>query len=70
MSDNQNRSGGLGLSTMVFIVFLTLKLCEIGVIADWSWWWVTSPLWIPLVIMVLIILMVWGLSLLVKLFDR
>ena len=24
------------------VVFITLKLC--GVI-DWSWWWVTSPMW-------------------------
>ena len=23
------------------------KLAEIGVVATWSWWWVTSPLWIP-----------------------
>jgi len=26
----------------LFVVFLVLKLC--GVI-DWSWWWVTAPLW-------------------------
>ena len=31
---------------MVFIVFLILKLAEVGVVATWSWWWVTSPLWI------------------------
>ncbi|MBN1628605.1 MAG: hypothetical protein JW990_02470 [Thermoleophilia bacterium] len=28
---------------LTFIVFLVLKLT--GVI-DWSWWWVTSPLWL------------------------
>jgi hypothetical protein len=28
--------------TVLFFIFLTLKLC--GVI-DWSWWWVTAPLW-------------------------
>jgi hypothetical protein len=33
------------LGTALFILFLTLKL--IGTI-DWSWWWVTAPLWIPL----------------------
>ena len=27
----------------VFIVFLVLKLTNV---IDWSWWWVTSPLWI------------------------
>ncbi len=28
---------------LAFVVFLVLKLT--GVI-DWSWWWVTSPLWL------------------------
>lgn len=44
MSDNGNlRSSGIGLFGAVFVVFLVLKL--IGIIG-WSWWWVTSPLWI------------------------
>lgn len=33
---------GISFSTVLFIVFLVLKLC--GVIS-WSWWWVTAPLW-------------------------
>lgn len=45
MSEENNKSGSLGLSTIVFIVFLILKLT--GNI-DWSWWWVFSPLWIPI----------------------
>ncbi len=32
----------LSIFTVLFIVFLVLKL--MGVIA-WSWWWVTAPLW-------------------------
>jgi hypothetical protein len=24
-----------------------MKLAKIGDVANWSWWWVTSPLWIP-----------------------
>jgi hypothetical protein len=36
---------------VLFLVFLVLKLT--GVIA-WSWWWVTAPLWIPLVIAILV----------------
>ena len=47
--DNNNHSGasagGLGIGTILFIVFLILKLT--GVI-DWSWWLVTAPLWIPI----------------------
>lgn len=29
---------------LLFLLFLGLKLT--GYI-DWSWWWVTAPLWIP-----------------------
>lgn len=31
----------------LFVIFLVLKL--VGVIA-WSWWWVTAPLWIGLLL--------------------
>ena len=45
MSDaSGGSSGGIGLGGLTFLVLLVLKLC--GVIT-WSWWWVTSPLWIP-----------------------
>lgn len=48
---------GIGLSGMVFLVFLILKLAEIGQVANWSWWWVTCPLWgdVALILAVLII---------------
>ena len=40
----KNSSSGIGLPMVLFIVFLVLKLTDN---IDWSWWWVTSPLWIP-----------------------
>ena len=52
MSGNNTSSGGLGLATIVFIVFLILKLTNN---IDWSWWWVFSPFWIPVVIVFSII---------------
>lgn len=48
---NSARSGGIGFAGLLAIVFIVLKL--VGVIA-WSWWWVLSPLWIPLALIVLI----------------
>ena len=51
MSDNNN-SGGLSLATILFLIFLVLKLTNY---IDWSWWWVTSPLWISLVLVILIV---------------
>ena len=45
--DKKSTTGGLGIGTILFLIFLTLKLAEVGPVAQWSWWWVTSPLWIP-----------------------
>lgn len=43
MSNNQQTANsGMGLGTILFLVFLVLKLT--GYIV-WSWWWVTAPLW-------------------------
>jgi hypothetical protein len=58
MSDTKSTaSSGIGLTGLIFIVFLALKLAEIGQVATWSWWWVTSPLWIP-ILLVLVVLIV------------
>lgn len=35
----------VGFFSILFLVFLVLKLTEI---IAWSWWWVTAPLWGPL----------------------
>jgi hypothetical protein len=57
MSKESNSSGGIGFFGLLTIVFLVLKLC--GVI-EWSWWWVTFPIWggfalIGVIIMIVII---------------
>jgi hypothetical protein len=54
MSDKKTTSG-VGVGTVLFLVFLTLKLAEVGPVANWSWWWVTSPLWIPLALVIAIV---------------
>jgi uncharacterized protein (DUF983 family) len=59
-------SDGISFSTVLFLIFLVLKLTKV---IDWSWLWVTSPLWIPLGI-VLIILAIIGLVLLLSLVSK
>lgn len=46
---------GPGLCGWMFLIFLTLKLTNV---INWSWWWVTAPLWIPFsIVLFLLILM-------------
>jgi hypothetical protein len=57
---NENSSGSsLGLGTILFIIFLVLKLCDV---IDWSWWWVTAPIWIPVVAIGILLLFSYWIS--------
>lgn len=46
-------TGGLTFDGVLFLIFLVLKLT--GLI-DWSWWWVTAPIWIPLLVIAAVLL--------------
>jgi hypothetical protein len=52
--NKDKQSGGLGFGTILFLIFLTLKLSGLGVVATWSWWWIFSPIWITLVLAILL----------------
>lgn len=43
----------MGLPTILFLIFLVLKLTKQ---IDWSWWWISLPLWGTAVIWLLILL--------------
>jgi hypothetical protein len=51
MENSKESTGGLGIVTVVQIIFLILKLT--GNIW-WSWWWVLSPIWIPIALFFLV----------------
>jgi membrane protein YdbS with pleckstrin-like domain len=38
--------------TVVFLVLLVLKLT--GIIGSWSWWIILSPIWIPLLFLLVL----------------
>ena len=60
MEKSNKGSNSLGFGTILFLIFLTLKLGGWGVVATWSWWWVFSPLWIPLSLLgVLVLIAYW-----------
>lgn len=51
MSDTK-QSGGVGFCSLLTIAFIVLKLTKV---IDWSWWWVLSPIWIVVLIVVLLL---------------
>ena len=63
MANDVKASGGIGFSGLLTIVFIVLKLTKV---IDWSWWWVTCPLWIPVAIFVVLVIIV----LLIRMFVR
>ena len=59
MSNTANTIIGTGPLDLVTIAFVILKLCKV---IDWSWWWVFSPIWIPLAIIVVFGILIAGFS--------
>jgi len=56
MSKNSSSSSsGIGFTGLLTIVFIVLKLTKY---IDWSWWWVLSPLWIGLALVLLVIIVI------------
>lgn len=64
------RSGGISFLGLLAIVFITLKLVGVSAVATWSWWWVVSPLWIPLAIALTVFLVIMIFAGLVAIFAK
>lgn len=47
MSQGSTASTGLSFGSVLFFIFLIMKLTNY---IDWSWWWVTAPLWLPIIV--------------------
>ena len=54
--NKKNNNSGIGLTTVLFLIFLVLKLCKI---INWSWLWIFSPLWIGSILWILIYLIIY-----------
>ena len=57
----------IGVTGIVGIVFIVLKLT--GVIG-WSWWWVTSPLWVGFALSVISIVLAFLFAVTSKLIEK
>jgi len=64
MENTKNTS--ISLSMILFIIFLVLKLTNN---INWSWWWVTSPLWIGFAVGIAVLLIAGLITVIFKLLS-
>lgn len=56
MSKSSNNGSTISFIGLLTVLFVGLKL---GKVITWSWWWVLSPLWIPIAL-ALVVLIIFG----------
>jgi hypothetical protein len=67
---NEVQNGGIGFSGLLAIVFSVLKLTHY---IDWTWFWVLSPILIPLIILfgiLGVVLIFWIIAFIIKVIDE
>lgn len=55
--------GTVSMPNAIFIVFLVLKLTG-GI--DWSWWWITSPIWIGVILAIVTAIVITILEIMIR----
>lgn len=65
MNNEKTTSSGIGFGSALLLTFIILKL--VGVI-NWSWWWVLSPIWIPVVLLMAVSILLFVIYRIVKYF--
>ena len=53
--NKETNDTGMSFSGVLTLIFIVLKLCKV---INWSWWWVLSPIWITILLIIIIYLLV------------
>lgn len=61
---------GINFASLLFLTFLFLKLGQFGIVANWSWWWVTAPLWLPIVAAIITLLLIGVIAVITSLINK
>lgn len=51
MDKEKNYTTSTSICTILLIIFITLKLCNL---ITWSWLWVLAPLWVPVALVLVV----------------
>lgn len=69
-SKSSSASGGLGLCSVLTIIFVVLKVLGVAPVATWSWIWVLSPLWIGFALGMSLLILFLIIGVIVAVFNR
>lgn len=67
---SKSKSVSFPIFGILGLIFVTLKLSEIGTVATWSWFWVLSPFWLPLVVVLAIAAVVGLIAITIAYLDK
>lgn len=65
MSDTKRTKTASNSGSLVFLLFIVFLVLKLAGAIDWSWWWVTSPLWLAALATVGVLLLAGGLGFLI-----
>ena len=69
--ETNNKKVTIGcISPLTVIIFLAFFFAKIFDKIDWSWWWVFSPLWVPLAVILSVLILGGIIRVLLILFDK
>lgn len=55
MSKYNKSTGGISFYSLLGLLFIGLKL---GGVITWSWWWVLAPIWIPIALVIITLVII------------
>jgi len=67
MAKESAASGGVGVTGLLGVVFVTLKLLDK---IDWQWRWVLAPFWMPLVLAITVMVFALGMWIITGQYKR
>lgn len=66
VQNNQTTSIGGSLAFLAGVVLVVLKLAGVAPVATWSWWAVTAPFWIGILVFLAVMVVVFGVLFLLR----
>lgn len=62
-----SKNSGFSFTGLLTIAFIVLKLCKV---IDWNWLWVVSPIWIFTAAIILIVILIYTVQLITRLYLK